>query len=86
MSFMGLDSWDKVTSPGGKLTVLACHTTKKVNLYIYKHGFYDIKSCTISLIGSVSVTIKGKNNLAWFNPLSTEYEEHVLFVSSQIYY
>jgi hypothetical protein len=30
-SFRGQASWEKVTSPGGKLTALACHPTKKVN-------------------------------------------------------
>ncbi len=31
MSFRGQASWAKMTSPWGKLTVLACHLTKKVN-------------------------------------------------------
>ncbi len=30
-SFIGQVSWAKMTSPGGKLTALACHLTKKVN-------------------------------------------------------
>jgi hypothetical protein len=29
--FRGQASWAKMTSPGGKLIVLACHTNKKVN-------------------------------------------------------
>jgi hypothetical protein len=29
--FGGQASWAKIMSPGGKLTVLACHPTKKVN-------------------------------------------------------
>jgi hypothetical protein len=28
---MGLASWAKMTSPGSKLTALACHRTKRVN-------------------------------------------------------
>jgi hypothetical protein len=31
MSFRGLATWAKMMSPGGKLKVLACNTTKKVN-------------------------------------------------------
>jgi len=31
MSFRGQASWAKMTSPGGKLTALAYHPTKKVN-------------------------------------------------------
>jgi hypothetical protein len=31
MSFKGHASWAKMTSPGGKLTALACHLTKKVS-------------------------------------------------------
>jgi hypothetical protein len=31
MSFRGLATWAKMITPGGKLKVLACHTTKKVN-------------------------------------------------------
>jgi hypothetical protein len=31
MSFRGQASRDKITSPRGKLTALACHPTKKVN-------------------------------------------------------
>jgi len=31
MSFGGQTSWAKMTSPGGKLTALASHPTKKVN-------------------------------------------------------
>jgi hypothetical protein len=31
MSFRGQASWAKMISPGGKLTTLACHPTKKVN-------------------------------------------------------
>jgi hypothetical protein len=30
-SFGGQASWGKMTSPGGKLTALACHPTKEVN-------------------------------------------------------
>jgi len=30
-SFRGHASWVKMTSPGGKLTALACNTTKSVN-------------------------------------------------------
>jgi len=30
-SFIGQVRWAKMTSPGGKLTALACHLTKKVN-------------------------------------------------------
>ncbi len=30
-SFRGQASWAKMTSPGGKLTTLACHPTKGVN-------------------------------------------------------
>jgi hypothetical protein len=30
-SFRGKASWAKMTSPGGKVTALACHPTKKVN-------------------------------------------------------
>ncbi len=30
MSFKGQPSWAKMTSPGGKLTALTCHLTKKV--------------------------------------------------------
>jgi hypothetical protein len=30
-SFMGMASWAKMTSLGGKLTTLVCHPTKKVN-------------------------------------------------------
>jgi hypothetical protein len=30
-SFRGQASWAKMTSPGGKLKALACHTSKKVN-------------------------------------------------------
>ncbi len=41
-SFRGHVSWAKMMSPGGKLTALACHPTKKVNqaevrTYLYKH-------------------------------------------------
>jgi hypothetical protein len=41
-SFRGQASWAKMTSPGGKLTTLACHPTKGVNkaeepAYLYKH-------------------------------------------------
>ncbi len=28
---MGQARWDRMTSPRGKLTALACHMTKKVN-------------------------------------------------------
>jgi hypothetical protein len=31
MSSRGQASWAKMTSPGGKLTALACHPTKNVN-------------------------------------------------------
>jgi hypothetical protein len=31
MSFRGQASWAKMMSPGGKLTALACHPTKRVN-------------------------------------------------------
>ncbi len=31
MSFRGPTSWANMTSPGGKLTALACHPTKQVN-------------------------------------------------------
>jgi hypothetical protein len=31
MSFRGQASWAKMTSPGGKLTALACHPTKRVH-------------------------------------------------------
>ncbi len=31
MSLRGQASWAKITSPGGKLTALACHPTKKEN-------------------------------------------------------
>jgi len=31
MSFGGQDGRTKMTSPGGKLTALSCHLTKKVN-------------------------------------------------------
>jgi hypothetical protein len=31
LAFGGQDIWAKMTSPGGKLTALACHLTKKVN-------------------------------------------------------
>jgi len=42
MSFRGQASWAKMTSPGGKLTAMACHPTKNVqsgvtNLSLYKH-------------------------------------------------
>ncbi len=42
MSFRGQASRDKMTSPRGKLTALACHPNKKVNslganLSLYKH-------------------------------------------------
>jgi hypothetical protein len=30
--FMGQVSWTKKTSPGGKLTALVCHMTKKENI------------------------------------------------------
>jgi hypothetical protein len=30
-SFRGRARWEKITSPGGKLTALQCHLTKKVN-------------------------------------------------------
>jgi len=30
-SFRGQASWAKMMSPGGELTALACHPTKKVN-------------------------------------------------------
>ncbi len=30
-SFRGQVSWAKMASPGGKLTALLCHPTKKVN-------------------------------------------------------
>jgi hypothetical protein len=30
-SFRGLSSWAKMTSPGGKITALACHPTRRVN-------------------------------------------------------
>jgi hypothetical protein len=32
MSFRGQACWAKMTSSGGKLTALACHPTKKVNI------------------------------------------------------
>jgi len=31
MSFKGQASWTKMMSPGGNLSALACHPTKKVN-------------------------------------------------------
>jgi hypothetical protein len=31
MPFRGQANWAKLTSSGGKLTALACHSTKKVN-------------------------------------------------------
>jgi hypothetical protein len=31
MTFGGQASWAKITPPGGKLTALVCHPTKKVN-------------------------------------------------------
>jgi hypothetical protein len=31
MSFRRQASWEKIMSPGGKLTAVACHPTRKVN-------------------------------------------------------
>ncbi len=45
MSFRGQASWAKMTSPGGELTALVCHLTKRVNKaeelnYLYKQIYF----------------------------------------------
>jgi hypothetical protein len=43
-SFRGQASWDKMMSPGGKLTALACCMTKKVLYFIeYSAHFFTWK-------------------------------------------
>ncbi len=53
-SFRGQASWDNMMSPGGQLTVLVCHPTKKVNkaqelTYFCAIGF-QMKLTLLSLV------------------------------------
>ena len=62
MSFRWQASWAKMTSPGGKLTALACHPTKKVNKAVeltHRHlrkidSLIAYTACRVCLISTFS--------------------------------
>ncbi len=59
---MGLASWAKMTSPGGKLTALTCHLTKRVNkaeeqTYIIILSVIMLNIIILNAIGTISDSI-----------------------------
>jgi hypothetical protein len=67
MSFRWQASWAKMTSPGGKLTALACHPTKKVNkaaelTHRHLRKIDRLIACLVCLISTVSGHSKKSQN------------------------